>query len=80
MEPSPTSQNLAHLSNPNRYILDGDFINQDSGIVTFTRPWLYITILPNMDFNLRINYHFKPDLNALKKPLAELQGEDPFLE
>jgi hypothetical protein len=36
--------------------------------------------MPNIDFKLRISCHFKPDLNAKKKPLAELVEEDPFIE
>ena len=29
---------------------------------------------------MRVSCHFKPDLNAKKKPLADLVEEDPFIE
>ena len=80
MEPSATTQNLVNLFNPEKFVLKGNFLNPQNGQLGYSKPFLYLTIIPNMDFKLRVSCHFKPDLNAKKKPLADLVEEDPFIE
>ena len=80
MEPNATTQNLANLVNPSKYLLKSSFMNPSNGQLGYSKPFLYLTIVPNMDFKLRVTCHFKPDLNAKKKPLADLVEEDPFIE
>ena len=80
IEPSATTQNLANLLNPSKYLLKSNFLNPSTGQQGYSKPFLYLTIMPNIDFKLRVTCHFKPDINAKKKPLADLVEEDPFIE
>jgi hypothetical protein len=79
MEPSNSTQNIANLFNPEKFVLKGSF-NPILGQDGFPNPFLYLTIMPNMDFKLRVTCHFKPGLVSKKKPMTELEGVDPFIE
>jgi hypothetical protein len=72
---------MANLFNPDKFVLKGTF-NPKLGEVGFPTSHLYLTIMPNIDFKLRVMTKFKLEMYTKKKEIATIEGAiaDPFIE